>query len=159
MSKLSTVFQRSSFKGSHRFFDFTDRRVKGKFMVQNKESHSTTLGFKRIKEERKKAKRILKSLISKEERKTRRDANRLGQIRENSERNGYSYFKLGSTKLNPITNKHSGKKEKINVSELPERKILRQFAKSPDKKIHLDKDGFRKNASKQMKRRLLEALK
>ena len=169
---MSTVFQRSSYKGSHRFFDFTETRIRSKFMVQTKESHSMTLGLKRIKEEKKNAKRILKSLIPKEERKARRKANQLGQIRENCERSGYSYFKLGSTKLNPITNKHSGKKEKINVSELPEREV-RKFKsidrdvikktnrgwKSTDRNIHLDKDGFRKNASKKMKRKSLEALK
>ena len=117
-----------------------------------------TQEWKIIKAERKRAKKILKALIPKAERKERRDANRLGEIRENCERNGYSYFKLGSTKLNPITNKHSGKKEKINVSELPERKVLRKFAKSTDRKIHLDEDGFRKNASKETKRRLGEAI-
>lgn len=109
--------------------------------------------------------------MTNEERKARRDANRLKQIQRNCKRNGYSYFKLGSTKLNPITNKHSGKKEKINVSELPERKV-RKFKsidrdvikktnrgwKSTDRKIHLDEDGFRKNASKETKRRLREAI-
>ncbi len=124
--------------------------------------------WRKIKAERKKAKRILKALIPKEERKARRKANQLGQIRENCERCGFSYYKLGSTKLNPITNKHSRKKEKISVSELPKRKV-REFKsidrtklvktkrgdhlKSTDKDIHLDKDGFRKNASKKMKRR------
>jgi len=48
-------------------------------MVQTKKSHSITLEFKRIKEERKKAKRILKSLIPKEERKARRKAKKSSQ--------------------------------------------------------------------------------
>ena len=76
---MSTAFQRSSIKGSHTFFDFTDHRIKNKFMVQTKESHSISLEFKRIKEERKKAKRILKSLIPKEERKARRKAKKSSQ--------------------------------------------------------------------------------
>ena len=35
---MTTIFQRSSFKGQHRFFDFTDRRVRGKFFAEPKKS-------------------------------------------------------------------------------------------------------------------------
>ncbi len=51
---MTTIFQRSSFKGQHRFFDFTDRRVRGKFFAEPKKSDSKSKTFKTIKDERKK---------------------------------------------------------------------------------------------------------
>ena len=50
---MTTIFQRSSFKGQHRFFDFTDRRVRGKFFAEPKKSDSKSKTFKTIKDKEK----------------------------------------------------------------------------------------------------------
>ncbi len=53
---MTTIFQRSSFKGQHRFFDFTDRRVIGKFFAEPKKSDSKSKTLNTFKDERKKEK-------------------------------------------------------------------------------------------------------
>ncbi|MCH8021669.1 hypothetical protein IH785_17705 [candidate division KSB1 bacterium] len=53
---MTTIFQRSSFKGQHRFFDFTDRRVRGKFFAEPKKSDRSQKHSKQSKMKGKKQK-------------------------------------------------------------------------------------------------------